>query len=124
MKINSTWGKVFENMGRPLTLFNEYPNVCQKANALEDEPLIRAYETDDEDDYPEVFQWYIVNLSEWDVEWLEKISQGTIKCYWSELLGLYIMPVYHWGTPWDGVHIELDMDEGTPKDLWEADDNA
>lgn len=124
MKINSTWAKVFENMGRPLTLFNEYPNVCQQANALEDEPLMRAYETDDEDDYPEVFQWYIVNLSEWDVNWLMKISQGTIKIYWSDLLGLYIMPVYHWGTGWDGVYIELDMDEGTPKDVWEADDNA
>lgn len=120
MKIKSSWGKVFKNMGNPVTLFNNYPEVCQKAGAYDDDPLVMAYEITDEDYVPEVYQWYIVDLPECDIEWLQTISQGTLKFWYSDLLGLWIMPVYHCGTGWDCVGMELDMPEGTPVDLWES----
>ena len=111
MKIKSTWARLFESFNNTLVLFNNYPEICQKANAYDDEPLLRACEDDD----VEVSQWYIVDLNDLDIKYLEKITQGEIKCYWSELLGLYIMPVYHVGTSWRIVDIELELPDGSAK---------
>ena len=51
----------------------------------------------------EVFQWYAIAAGEWDVEYLNKTYSMDI--FWSDTLGIYILPVYHFGTAWD--HVDL-----------------
>lgn len=51
--------------------------------------------------YHEIFQWFLTNLNESDVEYLEK-SFGLLFSY-SVKLDLYILCVDHLGTHWDSV---------------------
>ena len=61
-----------------------------------------------EDEFPEIYQWYISDCSEYDVEYLREHFPGIIFAY-SELLDLYILCVTHYGTSWDSVPWETDL---------------
>ena len=54
------------------------------------------------DEYREIYQWYITNFNEWDVEWMEETFPDLIFTY-SDLLDVFVLCVDHWGTPWRGV---------------------
>lgn len=53
------------------------------------------------DEDTEIYQWYLTDCSEWDVEYLEK-RFGLLFTY-SDLLDVYVLCVDHWGTSWDYV---------------------
>jgi hypothetical protein len=55
----------------------------------------------------EIYQWYITDASESDVEYLEK-HFGLLFTY-SELLDCFILCVDHYGTSWDYVDCETDL---------------
>lgn len=57
------------------------------------------------DSYTEIYQWFISDCNEDDVEYLEK-NFGLLFTY-SDLLDKYILCVDHWGTSWDGVHCRV-----------------
>lgn len=57
---------------------------------------------DEDESQIEIYQWFITDCSESDVEWLEK-SFGLLFTY-SDLLECYILCVDHWGTSWDYVY--------------------
>lgn len=68
----------------------------------------------DEDDEPmEIFQWYITDCSQSDVEYLEKYF--SLKFTYSDMLDCYILCVTHWGTSWDYVACPVNQGECTPK---------
>lgn len=52
----------------------------------------------------DIYQWYITDCSETDVEYLER-WYGLLFTY-SEMLDCYVLCVNHWGTSWDGLMIE------------------
>lgn len=52
--------------------------------------------------YRDIYQWYITDFSEWDVEWLEETFPDLIFTY-SDLLDMFVLCVDHFGTPWSGV---------------------
>lgn len=56
---------------------------------------------DEEDRKKTIFQWFLTDMSEEDVEWMER-SFGLLFTY-SEKLELYVLCVDHCGTPWQGV---------------------
>lgn len=56
----------------------------------------------------EVFQWFITDCSQWDVEYLEEHFPGLLFTY-SDLLDCFILCVDHFGTVWDGVRIETTL---------------
>lgn len=59
----------------------------------------------DEDENPiDIYQWYITDCTDTDVEYLEK-WYGLLFTY-SEMLDRYVLCVNHWGTPWSGVMID------------------
>lgn len=60
-------------------------------------------------DSTEIFQWYLTDASEGDVEWLER-SFGLLFTY-SELLGHYVLCVDHFGTAWDYVNCDCYNDD-------------
>lgn len=59
------------------------------------------------DDDTEIYQWFITDASDDDVEWLEE-HFGLLFTY-SELLDKWILCVTHWGTGWDYVMIDTDI---------------
>jgi hypothetical protein len=67
---------------------------------------MRFSDYDDENgSYTEIFQWYLTDASESDIEYLEK-HFGLLFTY-SNLLDCYVLCVDHLGTSWKYVHCEV-----------------
>lgn len=64
---------------------------------------------EEEDRYTEIYQWYITDCSEMDIEWLTK--NFDLLFTYSELLGCYVLAVDHCGTSWDYVACEVKTKE-------------
>lgn len=63
----------------------------------------------DEDDEPiDIYQWFITDCNDEDVEYLEE-HFGLLFTY-SETLELYILCVDHLGTSWDYVYVDTDLE--------------
>lgn len=61
----------------------------------------------------EIFQFFLTNCSESDVEFLEQ-HFGLLFAY-SELLDLYVLCVNHYGTHWDSVPVYTDIEMAAKK---------
>ena len=59
----------------------------------------------------EPYQWYAIGISEFDCEFLNKYFDLDI--FYSDILGIYILPVYHYGTSWS--HVPLSMNKTITK---------
>lgn len=64
---------------------------------------------EEEGRYTEIYQWYITDCSEMDVEWLSK--KFDVMFTYSEKLDCYILAVDHCGTSWDYVACEVLEDD-------------
>lgn len=65
---------------------------------------------EDEDGYEnqiEIYQYFLTSYSDDDVEYLEE--HFDLKFTYSDLLGLWVLCVTHWGTGWDYVYWETDL---------------
>lgn len=85
-----------------LVLFNECVNIGNhevQEEWYENHQCSKEHEDDDCTD--EVYQWYAISASEYDVEFLNK--SFNLDIFYSDTLGIYILPVYHFGTSWDYV---------------------
>jgi hypothetical protein len=58
------------------------------------------------DSQVEVYQWFLTNWNESDVEWLEKNFPDLLFTY-SEKLDCFVLCVDHFGTMWSGVECEV-----------------
>ncbi|MBF7131555.1 hypothetical protein ITQ94_08910 [Pediococcus pentosaceus] len=77
-----------------MVLFNKYTEVSE--NWFEYAPT--ALTTEDESGYYEdVYQWYAVEICR-ETEETERLG-----IFYDEDLGIYILPVTDFGTPWEGV---------------------
>lgn len=56
----------------------------------------------------DIYQYYLTDCSESDVEYLEE-HFGLLFTY-SDELGLYVLCVNHWGTSWDYVDVDTDLE--------------
>lgn len=63
-----------------------------------------SLEDEETGEYIEIYQWFITDCSDSDVEYLEE-TFGLLFTY-SELLECYILCVDHYGTAWDYVYCE------------------
>lgn len=59
----------------------------------------------DGENFPEIFQWYITDCSDWDKDYLES-TFGLLFTY-SDRLDCWILMVDHFGTSWDYVPCEV-----------------
>ena len=64
------------------------------------------YETGNEEDYPEIYQYFICNLSDWEKEQAKKA--GLILSY-SDMLECDVLCVDHLGTSWDYVLTDVKL---------------
>ena len=94
--------------------------LCNKISEIDpsiyDNARFNSYE-DEESEYPvDIYQWFITDLSDWQVEWNEKHFPD-LKYTYSDLLDCYILCVDHCGTAWTSVPTE------TTKELIEINPN-
>lgn len=94
----SSWGAELKNI--KLILCNNYPDIVQKMRAYEDAPYEKTLDD-------EVFQWYIADIDSITVERIKERTMGEIEFYYSDVLDNWILPVMHFGTPWDGVGVKV-----------------
>ena len=87
-----------------LILCNEIPSIDA---SIFDE--MRFDYVDEEDNYIDIFQWFLTSYNRSDVEYLEK-TFGLLFAY-SNLLNLYVLCVDHFGTSWDSVPVEVNNPE-------------
>ena len=57
------------------------------------------------DEYTEIFQYFVCNVSEWEIETLKELTQDNndIIISYSNVLDCHILMVDHFGTSWDYV---------------------
>lgn len=67
------------------------------------------YYNEEDDEYIDIYQWFITDCNETDVEFLEQHFSGIYFAY-SEKLDCFILCVDHFGTAWDGVYCETDLE--------------
>ena len=76
-------------------ILNEIYDINDRITELESE----------QDDEPEVFQWYIVD--DWGARLLQEINEIV---YYNEELDMYLWGVTHYGTGWDYVLTSIKID--------------
>ena len=66
------------------------------------------YYDEENDQYIDIYQWYLTDCSQWDVNFLKE-HFGLLFTY-SDKLDLFVLCVDHFGTAWSGVMIETDLE--------------
>lgn len=92
-----------------MVLCNEIPAVDE--NIWDN--LRFAIMEDDDGTITEIYQWFLTDCSEDDVQWLEQ-HFGLLFAY-SEKLDLFVLCVDHYGTAWDYVYCETDIKNAKAK---------
>ena len=87
-------------------------NIPEVDESIYDNMRFNYYD-EETDTYAEIYQWYITDCTESDVEYLEKYFE--LKFTYSNKLDCFILCVDHLGTSWKYVsNIVRDVDEYTP----------
>lgn len=60
---------------------------------------------DEEENFPEIYQWFLTNATEEDVKYAQMHYPEVIFVY-SDVLDLYVLAVQHYGTSWESVKID------------------
>ena len=86
-------------------------NIVEIDPSVYDNARFSFYEENEDgsETQTEVYQWYLTDATESDVEFLEK-SFGLLFTY-SNVLDMYVLCVDHYGTSWNGVPCEVLNDE-------------
>lgn len=88
-----TWGDLDRRY--KLILFNNCTEIDDGAVFKE---YLQSLE-EDKDEEEEIFQWYVIEIDEDEKDFLNE--KYGLNIFYSETLGLFILPVYHFGTSWD-----------------------
>ena len=78
-------------------------NITAIDNSIFDNMRFPLY-NEETNEYEEIYQWFISDCSDSDVEYLEE-TFGLLFTY-SDLLDCYILCVNHYGTSWDYVYCD------------------
>lgn len=66
---------------------------------------------DEDDNAIEIYQWFLTDCSESEVEFLEQ--HFGLKFTFSDALDLYVLCVDHYGTSWDYVYWTTDLEQAS-----------
>lgn len=58
----------------------------------------------------EFYQYFIIDINKWDLEYLQECGQKTLQILYSELLDCYVLAVGHFGTSWDYVSSDFKLE--------------
>lgn len=100
MKYQTNYKKAVKWLNNSLILCNDIPSI--------DDSIFfnNRFALDEES---EIFQWFLTDCSESDVEFLER--HFGLKFTFSDALDLYVLCVDHYGTSWDYVYWTTDLEQ-------------
>lgn len=61
--------------------------------------------------YDEVYQYFLCNLSKWDLDYIRDFKSDSIIVSYSDMLDCNVLMVTHWGTSWKYVLTDIDLTE-------------
>lgn len=109
-----SYKRLIDRISNNIFLFNEAPKVSNC-----DFEFICGNDYDEEtDEYIEIFQYYLINLSYYSIPSNEedfKNLDDNLIIAWSETLQNYVLMVPHLGTSWDYVLTDLEPTEDLKK---------
>lgn len=82
-------------------------NIAEIDESVFDNMNVDLYD-EENDEYIEIYQYYLCNLSTWEIE--ELTAYGIILSY-SEKLECEVLCVEHYGTSWDYVPTDAELTE-------------
>ena len=97
----TTYAEAVKWLNNSLVLCNNIPDVD---SSVWENTRFSTYDEETEE-YTEIYQWYITDCNESDVEYLEK-HFGLLFTY-SDVLDTFILCVDHYGTSWNYVHCKV-----------------
>ena len=71
------------------------------------EYMAEEYAKEEENNF---FEYYIIDISNWNLEYLKKCKQTTLKIMYSELLDIYVLGVNHFGTSWRKIDSDFKLE--------------
>lgn len=101
-----SYRKLIEYLFTDVILCNDitklfYSNI--NGEYIEPEIEIGTDYNSDEDYYYDIYQYFIVDFPNFNLDFMKKYCQNEIILYYIEKLDLYILGVDHFGTSWDYV---------------------
>lgn len=103
-KFCTTYAIAANWLGNKLILCNDIPSID---NSVFDNVRFELYD-EENDCYNEIYQWFLTDCSQSEVEYLEE--HFGLQFTYSDMLGLYVLCVDHWGTSWDYVTCFTDLE--------------
>lgn len=109
-KYHTTFDKIVKLQGMQLVM-------CNNISSVDDsiwENFTENFQENEYGDYPEIYQWFLTNLSQYDVEWF--VEHFDLIFTYSEKLDIWILCVTHFGTLWSGVDWYTDLPQFSDKE--------
>ena len=80
-------------------------NIVDIDEFIFDNVVVGNLYNNETDEYTEIFQYFVCNVSEWEIETLKELTQDNndIIISYSNVLDTHILMVDHFGTSWDYV---------------------
>ena len=80
-------------------------NIVDIDESIWDNVEVGQLYNEETDEYVEIYQYFVCNVSEWEIETLKELTKDNndIIIAYSNVLGTHILMVDHWGTSWDYV---------------------
>ena len=84
--------------------------ITQGFKSMEElEEEARDYAEEEQYNY-EFYQYFIIDINYYDLEYLKEINQHTLQIMYSDILDCYILGVGHFGTGWDYVGSDFELE--------------
>ena len=86
-------------------------NIAEIDDSIWENVQVGNLYNEENDEYTEIYQFYLCNLSETDISSLKELTNDNndIIISYSDMLDCYVLMVDHWGTSWDYVGTSLKL---------------
>lgn len=98
-----SYKRLIERISNRIWLFNKAPELSDYDFEYE---LNSDYD-EENDEYIDIYQYYLIDISPWMLEKLQKLKCKDVIIAWSEKLDEYVLMVDHLGTHWSYVETSI-----------------
>lgn len=90
-------------------------NIVNIDDSIYDNILVGNIYNEEEDYYNDIFQYFIWDLTEWDLKHIQENYNDELIIAYSEILDNYVLLVDHYGTSWDYVLTNIEYTDNWEK---------
>jgi len=104
LSYRTAWNRITGNA--PLILCN---NIASIDDSILYNVVIGSLYDEETDEYTDIYQYFLTDLNDWDIEALKEYGNDNFIVTYSELLDTYVLCVDHFGTAWDYVLTDIEL---------------